>query len=173
MSSSLPLGGCHGRFQYDLPGSFCQDWQRAALGAGRRAHKRVDPIIGELFRTEIRKRWRYILVSVPLAWCECVGGRMAGAPARADVRGDLRRGFSPLGPLPLLYAAPALLMLGLHAALASHYTRYNLILIGPFSAGAAWLLASIGASVRRRRREPFPEGDRNFELVATEMEKRS
>jgi hypothetical protein len=43
----------------------------------------------------------------------------------------------------LLYATPALVMLGLHAALASFYTRYNLALIGPFSAAAAWLIASI------------------------------
>ena len=34
-------------------------------------------------------------------------------------------------------------MLGLHAALASFYTRYNLALIGPFSAAAAWLIALI------------------------------
>ena len=44
-------------------------------------------------------------------------------------------------PLFLLYAAPALVMLGLHAAVANHYTRYNLILIGPFCAGAAWIIA--------------------------------
>ena len=43
-------------------------------------------------------------------------------------------------PLFLLYAAPALVMLGLHAAVANHYTRYNLILIGPFCAGAAWMI---------------------------------
>ena len=33
------------------------------------------------------------------------------------------------------------------AALANHYTRYNLILIGPFSAAAAWFI-----SERARRR---------------------
>jgi len=38
-------------------------------------------------------------------------------------------------------------MLGLHAAVANHYTRYNLILIGPFSAAAAWFI-----SERARRR---------------------
>ena len=35
-------------------------------------------------------------------------------------------------------------MLGLHAAIANHYTRYSLILIGAFSAGSAWLIVSIG-----------------------------
>jgi hypothetical protein len=56
----------------------------------------------------------------------------------------------------LLYAAPALVMLGLHAGIANHYTRYNLILICPFSAGAAWLMASIGARVHSRWRVPSP-----------------
>jgi hypothetical protein len=31
-------------------------------------------------------------------------------------------------------------MLALHAALANQYTRYNLILIGPFAAATAWFL---------------------------------
>jgi hypothetical protein len=30
----------------------------------------------------------------------------------------------------------------LHAAVANHYTRYNLILIGPYSVGAAWIICS-------------------------------
>ena len=33
-------------------------------------------------------------------------------------------------------------MLGLHAVLANHYTRYNMILIGPFAAGVGWLIAA-------------------------------
>jgi hypothetical protein len=44
-------------------------------------------------------------------------------------------------PLFLLYALPTLVMVGLHAAVANHYSRYNLILIGPASAGAAWIIA--------------------------------
>jgi hypothetical protein len=43
-------------------------------------------------------------------------------------------------------------MLGLHAAVANHYTRYNLILIGPFAAGAAWVVAEIVSAASRRRR---------------------
>jgi hypothetical protein len=43
-------------------------------------------------------------------------------------------------PLLLLYAAPALVMLALHTAVANQYTRYDLILIGPFCAGAPGLL---------------------------------
>jgi hypothetical protein len=57
-------------------------------------------------------------------------------------------------PLLLLYATPALVMLGLHAALASFYTRYNLALIGSFSAAAAWLIASIITRVRPQSRVP-------------------
>jgi hypothetical protein len=43
-------------------------------------------------------------------------------------------------------------MLGLHAAVANHYTRYNLILIGPFAIGAAWIIAASLPSVRWRSR---------------------
>jgi len=55
-------------------------------------------------------------------------------------------------PLFLLYAAPAVVMLALHAAVANHYTRYNLILIGPFAVGAAWLMAQIVPSAVAARR---------------------
>jgi hypothetical protein len=49
-------------------------------------------------------------------------------------------------------------MLALHAAVANHYTRYNLILIGPFAAGAAWILAQIvpSALAARRRSSQLP-----------------
>jgi hypothetical protein len=57
-------------------------------------------------------------------------------------------------PLLLLYAAPALAMLGLHAALASFYTRYNLALIGPFSVGTAWLIVSVAAHWQDRAPAP-------------------
>jgi hypothetical protein len=36
-----------------------------------------------------------------------------------------------------MYYVPAFALLALHAAVANHYTRYNLILIGPFSIGAS------------------------------------
>jgi hypothetical protein len=55
-------------------------------------------------------------------------------------------------PLFLLYAAPAVVMLALHAVVANHYTRYNLILIGPFAVGAAWIAAQIVPSAIRQRR---------------------
>jgi DNA replication protein DnaC len=42
-------------------------------------------------------------------------------------------------------------MLALHAALANQFTRYNLILIGPFSVGAAWIMTSLAAGLLRAR----------------------
>jgi hypothetical protein len=112
------------------------------------AHHRLDPLIADVIRDEMRERWwRYLLVSLPLAWCGLwVGGILGLALAPLFVWGcvtAVRRSQ----PLFLLYAAPALVMLGLHAAVANHYTRYNLILIGPFSAAAAWFI-----SERARRR---------------------
>jgi hypothetical protein len=144
------------RFQYDLPDSFylIGSRQRWALIT---AHKRLDPIIGELFRTEMKDNWwRYILVSLPLAWCGMWVGEWLSLLLVPLFAATCVAAFRQSKPVFLLYAAPALLMLGLHAALASHYTRYNLILIGPFSAGAAWLMASVGASARSRWRIPLP-----------------
>ncbi len=144
------------RLQYDLPDSFYQigSGQRWALVA---AHKQLDPIIGELVRTEMKENWwRYILVSVPLAWCGMWVGGWLSLLLVPLFAGTCVAAFRQSKPAFLLYVAPALVMLGLHAAIANHYTRYNLILIGPFSAGAAWLMASIGASVRSRWRVPSP-----------------
>ena len=135
------------------PGSFF------AVGRERRetlraAHEQLDPIAGELVRDEMRERWwRHVLVGVPLAWCGLwVGGPLEPA-ARTIVCLQLRpRQFAGAKPVLLLYAAPALVMLALHAAVANHYTRYNLILIGPFSAGAAWMMTRIASRVTERRR---------------------
>src|SRR5713101_5784808 len=144
------------RLQYDLPDSFYQigSGQRWALVA---AHKQLDPIIGELVRTEMKENWwRYILVSVPLAWCGMWVGGWLSLLLVPLFAGTCVKAFRQSKPAFLLYVAPALVMLGLHAAIANHYTRYNLILIGPFSAGAAWLMASIGARVRSRWRVHSP-----------------
>jgi hypothetical protein len=138
------------RFQYDLPDSFylIGSRQRWALID---AHKRLDPIIGELFRAEMKENWwRYLLVSVPLAWCGMWVGGWLSFLLVPLFTGACVAAYRRSKPVVLLYAVPAVVMLGLHAALASHYTRYNLVLVGPFSVGAAWLLASIGAGVRWR-----------------------
>jgi len=138
------------RFVYYTPRSFFHVG-RANRDRLVEAHGRLDPLIGQVIRDEMRERWwRYLLVSVPLAWCGAwVGGYLGLALVPLFAWGciaALRRSQS----LFLLYAAPALVMLGLHAAVANHTTRYNLILTGPFSAAAAWLI------VERARPRPAP-----------------
>ena len=129
------------RFVYYTPKSFFH------VGRLRRdklveAHGRLDPLIEGIVRDEMRERgFRHLLTSVALGWCGMwVGGYLGLAlvPLFAAAGASaLRRGR----PLFLLYAVPPLVMLVLHAVLANHYTRYNLILIGPFAAGAAWMIA--------------------------------
>jgi hypothetical protein len=53
----------------------------------------------------------------------------------------LARGMSHR--LLLIYSAPAVAMLGMHALIANHYTRYNLILIGPLAIAGAWGALSV------------------------------
>ncbi|MGH8265628.1 MAG: hypothetical protein ACRET4_19290 [Steroidobacteraceae bacterium] len=144
------------RFQYDLPNSFY------FVGAAQRnalteQFTRIDPIIGEVIRNEMKENWwRYILVSTSLAWCGMWVGGWLGLVlvplfAIACVAACRRS-----KPLFLLYSAPAFVMLGLHAVLASFYTRYNLILIGPFSAGAACLISTLAGYVRSQFQIPPP-----------------
>jgi hypothetical protein len=102
-------------------------------------------------RNELRERWwRYLLVSVPLAWCGMWVGGLIGLLLVPLFAWACVEAVRRSQPLLLLYAAPALVMLGLHAAVANQYTRYNLILIGPFSAGAAWLVARKGSAIMAR-----------------------
>ncbi|MDO9413138.1 MAG: glycosyltransferase family 39 protein [Pseudolabrys sp.] len=131
------------RFEWYQPNSFFNTGRalRTELIA---THKKLDPVIGDILRAEMKDNWwRHILVSIPLAWCGMWVGGWLGlflVPAFlcAGVAAIRRR-----EPLFLLYAVPALTMLALHAGLANHYTRYNLILIGPFAAGAAWLIVTL------------------------------
>ena len=129
------------RFVFFTPGSFFN------VGRDRRdqlvaEHGRLDPLIGHIVREEMRSNWwRHLLVSFPLAWCGMWAGWVVSlmllplficACGRAIRQGRL---------LFVLYAAPPLAMLALHALIANHYTRYNLILIGPYAVGAAWILS--------------------------------
>jgi hypothetical protein len=131
------------RFEYERPHSFYAAGvaHRDALTA---RFTRLDPVIVDVIGTEMRDNWwRYLLVSIPLAWCGMwVGGwlGLAFIPlfAAACVVACRRS-----KPLLLVYAAPAVVLLALHAMLASFYTRYNLVLIGPFSVAAAWLFVSV------------------------------
>ena len=145
------------RFAYDTPGSFFRAGRlhRDQLIA---AHGRLDPVIKNVIADEMRQRWwRYLLVSVPLAWCGMWAGGLLGLVLVPLFAGACVLAVRRSKPLFLLYAAPTLVMLGLHAAVANHYTRYNLILIGPMSAGAAWIVTQAIAT-RRRRRGSSPIG---------------
>jgi 4-amino-4-deoxy-L-arabinose transferase-like glycosyltransferase len=130
------------RFVYHTRDSFFH------VGRGRRdalvqEHGRLDPLIRDIVRDEMRINWwRHLLVSIPLAWCGMWAGWIVALVllplfACAGVKAMRKR-----DPVLLLYAAPAIMMLGLHAGVANHYTRYNLILIGPAAIGAAWMMSA-------------------------------
>lgn len=139
-----------GRFEWNEQGSFFEQ------GRSRRTvlvetYGRLDPIMPELLRTELRRDWwRHIATTVPLAWCGVwVSGiwSLLLIPAFAWALVDALRRRQPLFAL---YAIPALLFVVVHAALANHYPRYNLGLIGPISVGAAWLAVRHFPSIWRR-----------------------
>ena len=129
------------RFEWYEPGSFFY------AGRARRidlvaAHTRLDPIITDLAADEMRRNgWWHLATTVPLAWC---GLWVAGVWSLAMLPlfvwaciAAVRRHKT----LFLVYAAPALILVGVHAAIANHYPRYNLGLIGPFAVGAAWVIS--------------------------------
>jgi hypothetical protein len=130
------------RFVYHTPGSFFY------AGRGQREtllqqHERLDPIIGGIALDEMRARWwRYLLTTLPLAWCGMWAGWLISLILIPVFVIACVRAFTTGQPLLLLYAAPAFTMLALHAAVGNHYTRYNLILIGPYAAGLALLVAA-------------------------------
>jgi len=131
------------RFRYDQRGSFF-DVGRAARNALKAEGGKLDPVIGGIIREELRQNWwRYLLVIIPLAWCGMwVGSIFSLFLLPAFALGCVRARRASRSLL-LLYSTPAFMMLGLHAAAANHYTRYNLILIGPLSIGAAWFISSL------------------------------
>jgi len=138
------------RFVYHTRDSFFH------IGRGRRdslvkEHGRLDPLIGAIVRDEMRENWwRHILVSIPLAWCGMWVGWIVALLTIPLFAWACARAVGQTRPLLLLYAAPAIVMLGLHAAVANHYTRYNLILIGPLAVGAAWIISDWIPRVRSR-----------------------
>jgi hypothetical protein len=139
------------RFQWNAPGSFFEQ------GRGRRdslvkAHGRLDPIMGGLLHAEMaRDWWRHVGSSLALSWCGLWVSGLWSVPllplfAAAGVIALRRR-----QPLLLLYAVPALVLVGVHGVLANHYPRYNLGLIGPIAVGAAWMILRLVAAVRSTR----------------------
>ena len=142
------------RFVYHTRDSFFH------VGRGRRdalvqEHGRLDPLIGEIVRDEMRTSWwRHLLVSIPLAWCGMWVGWIVGLVLVPLFACASVRAIRQSEPMLLFYAAPAILMLGLHGAVANHYTRYNLILIGPLAVGAAWMISEWLQHARSRRQVP-------------------
>jgi hypothetical protein len=141
------------RFGWWQPGGFF-DAGRARRNALVAAHGRLDPIIKGLVATEMQQNWwRYLATMVPLAWCglwisgiwSVVFLPMFAAACVQAVRGTV--------PLFLMFSVPPLLMVGVHAAFANHYPRYNLGLIGPISVGSAWVLVAAARALLARRRE--------------------
>jgi 4-amino-4-deoxy-L-arabinose transferase-like glycosyltransferase len=115
-----------------------------------REHARLDPLIGGIVFDEMRARWwRYLLVGIPLTWCGMWAGWVVSLVLLPAFVIACVRAFTMGQPLFLLYAAPAITMLALHAAVGNHYTRYNLILIGPYAVGAALIATAWWCRHRR------------------------
>jgi hypothetical protein len=131
------------RFHYDQRGSFFEVG-RAARNVLMAEGGKLDPVIGGVIREELRQNWwRYLLVIIPLAWCGMWVGSIFGLFLLPAFALGCVRAQRASRSLLLLYSTPAFTMLGLHAAVANHYTRYNLVLIGPLSIGAAWFISSL------------------------------
>jgi len=144
------------RFVYHTPDSFFH------VGRGRRdtlvkEHGRLDPLIRGIVLEEMRANWwRHLLVSIPLAWCGMWAGWIVALVMIPLFGCACVRAIRQRQSMLLFYAAPAIIMLGLHALVANHYTRYNLILIGPFAVGAASLISLWLPSARWRSQVRVP-----------------
>lgn len=130
------------RFVYWTKGSFFQ------VGRDRRdalvnEYRRLDPLIGGIALREMRTGWwRHLLVTVPLVWCGMWAGWLGSLFLLplfvwACIRSVRRREM-----LFLLYALPPIANLLLDGLIGNGATRYNLVLIGPYAAGAASLIWS-------------------------------
>jgi hypothetical protein len=143
------------RFVYHTRDSFFE------VGCGRRnmlmnEYGRLDPLMAGIVLDEIRANWwRYLLVSIAIGWCGMWIGWLWSL-ILIPLFGWACVQATRQAPLLLLYAAPAVVMLGLHVSVAGPDTRYNLILIGPFSVGAAWIISTSLRNGRLRLRAFAP-----------------
>jgi hypothetical protein len=140
IASHLAESNAMDRFVYYKPNSFFH------AGRGHRdklveEYGRLDPLIMRLIAAEFRENpWRHLLVSVPLGWCGMWVGGWLGLLLVPFFGLAIVTAERPKKVFLVLYSAPAFAMLVLHALIANQYTRYNLILIGPFSIATAWLI---------------------------------
>jgi hypothetical protein len=144
------------RFVYHTRDSFFH------VGRGRRdalvkEFGRLDPLIYEIVIDEMRSDWwQHLLVSIPLGWCGMWAGWLWGLLLVPLFALACVRAARQPRPLLLLYAAPAAVMLCFHAVAANQSPRYNLILIGPFSVGAAWIISERLRNARWRSQSLAP-----------------
>jgi hypothetical protein len=142
------------RFDWRAPAGFFSQGRAQRLALVER-HGRLDPVIGEVVRGELREHWwRYLLTTLPLAWCGLWIGQVFGLVLIPLFAWACARAVRQREGLFLLYAVLPLVMVGLHAAVANHYTRYNLILIGPAVAGTTWIVAELVSRAARKRARP-------------------
>ena len=92
----------------------------------------------------------------PLGWCGMWVGWLCSLLLVPLFGWACVRAAQRSQPLLLFYAAPAVVMLCLHAVVANEHTRYNLVLIGPFSVGAAWIISETLRNARWRSRSLAP-----------------
>jgi 4-amino-4-deoxy-L-arabinose transferase-like glycosyltransferase len=138
------------RFTYFTKDSFFNTGRdrRKALVA---QYGRLDPLISGIVLDEMRTNWwRHLLVSIPLAWCGMWAGWIASLPLIPLFAWGCIRAARTRQPLFLLYAVPPIVNLALDGLIGNHYTRYNLILIGPYAIGAAFIISSWLGSGRWR-----------------------
>ena len=140
------------RFMFHTPESFFHSG-RERREALVKQNRQIDPLISELVHDEMAtKWWRYFLVNIPLAWCGMWPGGIVTLLLLPLFAVSVLQAVRSREPNLIFYAAPAVLMLALHAAVTNHYTRYNFILIGPYSVGAAGIICLALPYARRRAR---------------------
>lgn len=107
-------------------------------------HGRLDPILYGLVREEMRANWwRFALATIPLAWCGLWIGKTWSLLVLPIFAVSVATAIQKRVWLFIGYSVPPLMFVFVHGAVANHYTRYNLPLIGPAAIGAAWILIGI------------------------------
>lgn len=138
------------RFDWRSPGGFF-DAGRTRRTELAKQYGRLDPVVARILGKELKQNgWRHLAVSLPLAWCGLWVAKLWSLIFIPVLGAALYRAVRRRRLDFLLYSAPPLVMLALHGAIANHYPRYNLILIGPAAAGAAWFAAGALTAWRRR-----------------------